>query len=287
MLTIGQLTRHTGVPARTIRFYHAKGILPEPARDQSSYRRYTAHDAATLIKILTMGAAGVPLADIQRLLAATPEQLQLAVSDIEHRLDQRIQELQDTRIRLRELATGSTGLLPTGVCEYLDTLRDIGLSDQWIAMESELWILLFATHPDTAEHLLADQHQAKTPVSVLMGWLSSVVYVSALSLWALVSGHWSAWQAARVEVGPATRRRRSHQGGSTRRGRRRSHRPQQPGRYATGPQRSPHRPIVPTVAPATRRYRPGPRPGDAQMRPCPRAGIELPGELRNHDRADA
>lgn len=25
-------------------------------------------------------------------------------------------------------------------------------------------------------------------------------YVSALSLWALVSGHWSAWQAARVEV---------------------------------------------------------------------------------------
>ena len=30
--------------------------------------------------------------------------------------------------------------------------------------------------------------------------MNSVVYVSALSLWALVSGHWSAWQAARVEV---------------------------------------------------------------------------------------
>jgi hypothetical protein len=38
------------------------------------------------------------------------------------------------------------------------------------------------------------------PISMLMGWLNSVVYVSALSLWALVSGHWSAWQAARVEV---------------------------------------------------------------------------------------
>jgi hypothetical protein len=33
-----------------------------------------------------------------------------------------------------------------------------------------------------------------------MHWLSSVVYVSALSLWALVAGHWSSWQAARVEV---------------------------------------------------------------------------------------
>jgi hypothetical protein len=38
------------------------------------------------------------------------------------------------------------------------------------------------------------------PISLITGWVSSVVYVSALSLWALVSGHWSAWQAARVEV---------------------------------------------------------------------------------------
>ena len=38
------------------------------------------------------------------------------------------------------------------------------------------------------------------PVSIAFGLLSSVAYVSALSLWALVSGHWSAWQAARVEV---------------------------------------------------------------------------------------
>ena len=38
------------------------------------------------------------------------------------------------------------------------------------------------------------------PVSYAAGWLNSVVYVSALSLWALVSGHWAAWQAARVEV---------------------------------------------------------------------------------------
>jgi hypothetical protein len=38
------------------------------------------------------------------------------------------------------------------------------------------------------------------PVSLAAGWLNSIVYVSALSLWALVSGHWAAWQAARVEV---------------------------------------------------------------------------------------
>jgi hypothetical protein len=38
------------------------------------------------------------------------------------------------------------------------------------------------------------------PLSIVTGWIHSVAYVSALSLWALVSGHWSTWQAARVEV---------------------------------------------------------------------------------------
>jgi hypothetical protein len=41
---------------------------------------------------------------------------------------------------------------------------------------------------------------AMIPISYATGWLKSVVFVSALSLWALVSGHWAAWQAARVEV---------------------------------------------------------------------------------------
>ena len=41
---------------------------------------------------------------------------------------------------------------------------------------------------------------AMIPVSIITGWITSVTYVAVLSLWALVSGHWAAWQAARVEV---------------------------------------------------------------------------------------
>jgi hypothetical protein len=40
---------------------------------------------------------------------------------------------------------------------------------------------------------------AMIPLSIVTGWLSSVSFVAAISLWALVSGHWAAWQAARVE----------------------------------------------------------------------------------------
>lgn len=41
---------------------------------------------------------------------------------------------------------------------------------------------------------------AMIPVSVVTGWIALVEYVSALSIYALVTGHLSTWQAARVEV---------------------------------------------------------------------------------------
>ena len=49
------------------------------------------------------------------------------------------------------------------------------------------------------------------PVSLVTGWISSVTFVAALSLWALVSGHWAAWQAARVEVKQAAEDERRQQ----------------------------------------------------------------------------
>ena len=58
------------------------------------------------------------------------------------------------------------------------------------------------------------------PVSLVTHWVNSVVYVSALSLWALVSGHWSAWQAARVEVKQHRGSPGCQEAGSGRRGRR-------------------------------------------------------------------
>jgi hypothetical protein len=52
---------------------------------------------------------------------------------------------------------------------------------------------------------------AMIPVSIVTGWISSVAYVASLSLWALVSGHWSAWQAARVEVEQAREAEKRHE----------------------------------------------------------------------------
>jgi DNA-binding transcriptional MerR regulator len=162
VITIGQLARYIGVSTKTIRVYHDKRLLPEPSRDSSGYRRYTAQHAIDLIKIRTLAEAGVPLARIRDLQAAPKEEFRRALHQVDRDLTARIRRLRHTQRRLRQLAAGHIQMLPSEVSSHLEDLPGIGFSPRWVAMETGLWILVFATHPDTATDLFHDQAQALT-----------------------------------------------------------------------------------------------------------------------------
>lgn len=112
MLTIGQLAATAGVTVRTVRHYHHVGLLPEPERDASGYRRYRAQAAVDLIRIRTLADAGVPLARIDALLHAQPAEFAEAVSGIDAALQRKIDQLNENRRRIAELAGGERLVLP-------------------------------------------------------------------------------------------------------------------------------------------------------------------------------
>ncbi|GAA4118302.1 MerR family transcriptional regulator [Nocardioides fonticola] len=144
MLTISQLADHAGVTVRTIRHYHAVGLLPEPARDHSGYRRYDAVAVANLIRIRTLAEAGVPLARVEELLRASPEAFAAAVEEIDRRLRRDVRALQEHRRRIARLAAGESLALPESVTSYLELLRQEGFSERLIEVERDSWIMIAA-----------------------------------------------------------------------------------------------------------------------------------------------
>ncbi|NKY28598.1 MerR family transcriptional regulator [Nocardia gamkensis] len=148
MLTIGELASHAGVTVRAVRHYHAKGLLPEPERDHSGYRRYDAGDVVELIKIRTLAEAGVPLARVRELLRANEQELAAAVADIDERLRAEIRERQRHRERIAHLAAGGNLALPSEVVEFLDRLRALGVDERIVQVERDGWILLAAHSPE-------------------------------------------------------------------------------------------------------------------------------------------
>jgi DNA-binding transcriptional MerR regulator len=157
MLTISQLADYVGVTVRAVRHYHQRGLLPEPERDHSGYRRYDARAVIDLIRIKTLAEAGVPLARIEELLAADAEQFGLAVAEIDRSMQDQIRELKERRRRVAQLASGERLFLPPEIAEYLEELRAAGVSERGVLMERDGWVMLAAAYPEMAPRWIAEK----------------------------------------------------------------------------------------------------------------------------------
>ncbi len=159
MLTISQLAAYAGVTVRAVRHYHKIGLLPEPERDYSGYRIYDAAAVVRLIRIRTLADAGVPLARVQELLDAASEEFTQGIQEIDKHLRSEIRRLQNSRTRIAKLAAGEHLALPPSVVDYLGRLREIGVSEQYIALERDAWIMVAAQVPDLIDSIIAKKHE--------------------------------------------------------------------------------------------------------------------------------
>ena len=158
MLTISELASYAGVTVRAVRHYHATGLLPEPGRDRSGYRRYDAAAAVELVRIRTLAEAGVPLSRVRELLAAGEEEFAAAVAEIDRRLRAEIRQRQRHRVRIAQLASGDSLALPPEAVAYLDRLRELGFRERLIEIERDSWILIAAQMPDQVPAMMAIKH---------------------------------------------------------------------------------------------------------------------------------
>ena len=94
-MKIGELARITGTNSKTIRFYEAEGLMPDPPRTASGYRSYSAQWVSRLDFILKAKRLGLSLIDILGILQLhdAKESTCVHVRDL---LDQKIAEVEST-----------------------------------------------------------------------------------------------------------------------------------------------------------------------------------------------
>jgi len=124
-LTIAGLAREGDVGVETVRYYQRRGLLDTPDRPEGSgasagIRRYGVNDVRRLRFIRSAQAAGFTLEQIGELLALDATDDRARARELANEriatLDVKIQELQQVRASLRQLArecgSGSAGPCP-------------------------------------------------------------------------------------------------------------------------------------------------------------------------------
>jgi MerR family copper efflux transcriptional regulator len=110
-MNIGTAARQSGVPAKTIRYYEAVGLIEPADRTASGYRVYDRRDVETLRFVQRARSLGFPVEDVGSLLAlwhdrtrSSAEVKALAerrVADIDRKMAE-LREMRDTLVHLME-----------------------------------------------------------------------------------------------------------------------------------------------------------------------------------------
>ncbi|WEB38603.1 MerR family transcriptional regulator [Streptomyces yunnanensis] len=173
-VTIGQAAAFVGVTVKTVRHYHKLGLVEEPERDSSGYRRYGSDELLRLVQVRTLAAAGVPLAETGPLLDADAAQFAATLVDVERQLTAKIEELAARRDALQQLADGDRALLPDRACAILDRMPGLGFSPDYVAAQREALVLARALVPAGFDGFLTQlEHRLDDPESIDLtkrGW---------------------------------------------------------------------------------------------------------------------
>ncbi|MEV0110757.1 MerR family transcriptional regulator [Nocardia sp. NPDC050799] len=189
-VTIGQAAAFADITIKTVRHYHKLGLVDEPARDSSGYRRYDSADLSRLVQVRTLAAAGVPLADIVPLLDFDAAPFADALADVGRRLTARIAELTAQRDMLHRLTSGDRTLLPDRAVAMLEGMPTLGFTPDDVRTARESFVLAKALVPEGFDDYLTDiEHALRDPRFVelarrsaeVIGWGSDDPRVAELA----------------------------------------------------------------------------------------------------------
>ncbi|MBI4436044.1 MAG: MerR family transcriptional regulator [Candidatus Omnitrophica bacterium] len=101
-LFIGELSKQTGVPTKTVRYYEQFGLLSKPKRTDSRYRLYTQEDVEKLKFIKKAQSFGLKLLEIHSIISCSKEGLEPCCDLVRDLFNRKIKEFEN---KIEELAT--------------------------------------------------------------------------------------------------------------------------------------------------------------------------------------
>jgi len=109
-MQIGRVAEHSGVSAKTIRYYEEIGLISKPNRTPSGYREYDKQDIEVLRFVSRARGLGFSIKDVKNLLAlyndrgrASADVKKIALEHVDE-IERKIAELDSIRRTLLHLA---------------------------------------------------------------------------------------------------------------------------------------------------------------------------------------
>lgn len=129
LMTIGIVSKLSGIGIETVRFYEKSGLIDEPARTESGYRQYPPGTVVRIRFIKRAKELGFTLKEIKELLnlrldpGTTCDDVRQVAEEKQKNVRVKIQSLQGIEKALGELIGACATGGPDGECPILEALE--------------------------------------------------------------------------------------------------------------------------------------------------------------------
>ena len=99
---IGEISKKTSIPVKTIRYYEEFGLLHHPKRSLSKYRIYSEKDVEKLLFIKKSKDLGLTLAEVKKIIKRSSKGVEQTCCLVHEVFEQKILECESKMKELRE-----------------------------------------------------------------------------------------------------------------------------------------------------------------------------------------
>jgi DNA-binding transcriptional MerR regulator len=138
MYTVGKIAKRFGLSRSTLLYYDRIGLLKPSGRTRAEYRQYTEKDSQRLAQICQYREAGVPLAEIERILRGPGTELARVLEERLVRINDEVRRLRDQQRVILGLLGKRALMKKVGVMnkeQWIELLRAAGFDeaamDRW------------------------------------------------------------------------------------------------------------------------------------------------------------
>lgn len=139
--SIGEISELLNIPKSTLRYWESEGLIQLNRDDENNYRQYNPNSVYTISDLAHYRCLRMSIEEMKKLPQLSPYELEASLSDLNHNLDEKLQELYTAKAYITKKTEYIREYHRLSKQEYLREMPDYNSIYQFSIEDNQAWAI--------------------------------------------------------------------------------------------------------------------------------------------------
>ncbi len=139
--SIGEISELLNIPKSTLRYWESEGLIQRKRDDDNNYRQYSPGSVYTISDLAHYRCLRMSIEEMKKLPKLSPHELEASLSDLNHNLDEKLQELYTAKAYIMKKTEYIKEFHRLNEQEYLREIPDYNCIYDFSIEDNQAWAI--------------------------------------------------------------------------------------------------------------------------------------------------